>query len=83
MRAEAQPGHEGELAVRVGAAPPMGRFTGASVAELAGPGYHLVKAPGGPHRWSADHAKSIYVQAAGAPWLRWVWTDRFIAVRVR
>ena len=61
----------------------MGRFTGASAGELSSPGYHFVKAPGGPHRWSADHAQSIYVQAVGAPWLRWVWTDRFVAVRAR
>jgi hypothetical protein len=83
VRVEAEAGHEGEPGARVGAAPPMSLFNTEKIGVLSDGAYHLVKVPGGPHRFSADHAKSLYVQAPAQKFITWVWTDRFICVRAK
>jgi len=81
LRVEAAPGHEGDLAVRVGSAPPMNRFEAVKTGDVADGKYHLVKVPGGPFRFEVNHEKSIYLQAAAKEYIQYVYLDRFVMIR--
>lgn len=82
VRVEAEAGHDSEPGVRVGSSPPMGLFNTATIGELNDGTYHLVKVPGGPHRWGPNNPlKSIYIQSPSKPYLTYIYLDRIVAVR--
>lgn len=84
VRVEAEPGYEGEDGVRVGSSPPMGLYNTGKIGALNDGQYHLIKVPGGPHRWRGDdRLRSIYLQAPAKPYISWVYLDRILAVRHR
>lgn len=87
VRVDAEPGHDDEPVVRIGAAPPMGLFATATGKEMADGAYHLVKVPGGPYHWDDStgmktfFSNTFYVQSPAKPWIAGIYLDRFIAVR--
>lgn len=87
VRVEAEPGHDDDPVVRIGAAPPMGLFNTASGKEMADGAYHLVKVPGGPFHWDDTtgmktfFAHTFYVQSPAKPWIKHIYLDRIIALR--
>jgi hypothetical protein len=59
-----------------------GLFNTALIGTLNDGQYHLIKAAGGPFHYDTDQSKGIYVQASGAKYVKYIYVDRFIAVRV-
>lgn len=80
VRAEVGAASPSAAALRVGAYPPMGRFTAVPVSEV-GAGYRWVKVPGGPFAFSADHGRGVYVQAGGGNGVQSIFVDGILAVR--
>ena len=66
---------------RVGAAPPMNRFTPVRYKEIKDGAYIRVKAPGGPFRYSGAEGDITYISGADNKQVRHVYVDRFIFVR--
>lgn len=83
VRVDATSGHDREEGVRVGAYPPMGIFNGSSMDALNTGTYQLIKVPGGPFRHDPDHGKGMYVQAPNQEYIKYVYVDRLVAVRVK
>jgi hypothetical protein len=82
VRIDAAANHDKDIGVRVGSSPPMGLFNTALIGTLNDGQYHLIKAAGGPFHYDTDQSKGIYVQASGAKYVKYIYVDRFIAVRV-
>lgn len=82
VRVEAAAGHEQAEGVHVGAYPPMNLFSNGLVGTLNDGHYHLIKVPGGPFRFNADHEKGIYIQPPNQGFVKYVYVDRLVAIQV-
>jgi hypothetical protein len=82
VRIEATPGHEQAEGVHVGSYPPMSLFSKGLVGTLNDGQYHLIKVPGGPFRFNADHEIGIYIQPPNQGFVKHVYVDRLVAVKV-
>jgi hypothetical protein len=83
IRVDAENGHDQDTGAIVGSYPPMALLERKSVGELNDGRYHFVKIPGGPFGYDTDHSKGVYVQAANANYLKYVYVDRIVAVKTR
>ena len=83
IRVDAAANHDKDVGVKVGSYPPMGLFNQQLIGDLNDGQYHLIKVPGGPFHYDTDQGKGIYVQAPGAKYVKYVYVDRLIAVRVK
>lgn len=83
VRVDATSGHDREEGARVGAYPPMSVFKGSPVGELNTGIYQLIKVPGGPFRHDPEHGRGMYVQAPNQKYIKYVYVDRLVAVRVK
>ncbi|HUW28385.1 MAG TPA: DUF4838 domain-containing protein [Sulfuriferula sp.] len=82
IRTDAAANHDKDVGAKVGYSPPMGLFNPGLIGNLNDGQYHLIKVPGGPFRYDTDQGKGIYVQAPSAKYVKYVYVDRLIAVRV-
>lgn len=67
----------------VGSAPPMNRFTPVPCRQVKGEGYHVVKVPGGPFRYSGDDGAISYIRGVKSAKVKHIYVDRFFMVRVK
>ena len=95
VRVEANPGatlEDTDVALAIGSAPPMGRFTEITAGTLRRNGpestasFQLVKAPGGPFRYHQGDGHIIYIRGVSPAKgkenkVKYIYVDRFIAVR--
>jgi len=83
VRASASSRNPGETTgmLRVGSHPPMDCAATLPISSVAGSAYRFIEIPGGPHRYSADHERSIYFQSVPDRGSGDVFVDRIFAVR--
>ncbi|WP_413436906.1 DUF4838 domain-containing protein [Sulfuriferula sp. GW1] len=82
VRVDAATNHDKDVGAKVGYSPPMGLFNAGLIGTLNDGRYHFIKVPGGPFRYDTDQGKGVYIQAPGEKYVKYVYVDRFIAVRV-
>ncbi|MDR1279790.1 MAG: DUF4838 domain-containing protein [Opitutaceae bacterium] len=83
VRVDAEGAGDEATALCIGYAPPMGSFSRIPFKAVKGDGYHLVKVPGGPFRYSPDDADISYIKGPKSEKIKYIYVDRFIMVRAR
>jgi hypothetical protein len=83
VRASDRPRHPASATgmLGVGSHPPMDCVTAVPMSSIAGSAYHFMEVPGGPHRYSTDHERSVYFQSIPGEDGGDVLVDRIFAVR--
>lgn len=83
VRVDAEGAGDEDTALCIGYAPPMSRFSKIPYKAVKGEGYHLVKVPGGPFRYSPDDADITYIKGPKSKKIKYIYVDRFIMVRAK
>ncbi|MFA4943710.1 MAG: DUF4838 domain-containing protein [Lentisphaeria bacterium] len=81
VRVDADGAGPGDVALGIGTMPPQNNCTNIAVGQLKKDGYTLVKAPGGPFRYSQDDGDISYIRGGGSKNIKEIYVDRFIFVR--
>jgi hypothetical protein len=82
VRVDAEPGHGDQVGVHVGSFPPMGLYNTELISTLGDGHYHMIKFSGGPFRYSFDRSSGIYLQSPNVSFIRYLYVDRIIAIKV-
>ena len=81
VRVDAEGASDEDIALAIGSAPPMSRFTNIPYKNVKGEGYHVVKVPGGPFRYSGDEQSISYIRGPKSDKIKYIYVDRFFMVR--